>query len=103
MGPHGEIVLLDDQDRSRWDAARISEGQTLIADALAGGRPGAYQVQAAIAALHDEAATPADTDWTQIASLYGALQRMAPSPVVELNLAVAVAMATQHRPYAPRT
>ena len=93
VGPNGEIVLLDDQDRSRWDDARIAEGQALVEGALAAGRPGTYQVQAAIAALHDEATTPADTDWAQIASLYGALQRLSPSPVVELNLAAAVAMA----------
>jgi RNA polymerase sigma-70 factor (ECF subfamily) len=93
VGPDGGLVLLDDQDRSRWDASRIAEGQALVQDALAEGRPGAYQVQAAIAALHDEAATPADTDWPQIASLYATLQRMSPSPVVELNLAAAVALA----------
>ena len=93
VGPDGGLVLLDDQDRSRWDATRIAEGQALVQDALAEGRPGAYQVQAAIAALHDEAASPADTDWPQIASLYATLQRMSPSPVVELNLAAAVALA----------
>ena len=92
VGDGGELVLLEDQDRARWDAARISEGQALMERALAMSRPGPYQVQAAIASLHDEAATPADTDWTQIASLYGSLMRMTPSPVVELNLAVAVAM-----------
>ena len=94
VGPTGELVLLDDQDRGRWDAGRITEGQALVARALAARRPGPYQIQAAIAALHDEAATPADTDWPQIVSLYIALQQMAPSPVVELNLAAAVAMAT---------
>ena len=93
VGPNGQIVLLDDQDRSRWDAARITEGQALVETALGERRPGPYQLQAAIAALHDEATTPADTDWRQIASLYGSLQRMAPSPVIELNLAAAVAMA----------
>jgi RNA polymerase sigma-70 factor (ECF subfamily) len=93
VAPSGELVLLDDQDRSRWDAERIAEGQALVQDALAAGRPGPYQVQAAIAALHDEAASPADTDWPQIAALYATLHRMAPSPVVELNLAVAVAFA----------
>ena len=93
VGAAGELILLDDQDRSRWDAARITEGQALVARALGERRPGPYQLQAAIAALHDEAATPADTDWAQIASLYATLQRMAPSPVVELNLAAAVAMA----------
>jgi len=93
VGAAGELILLDDQDRSRWDAERIAEGQALVARALGERRPGPYQLQAAIAALHDEAATPADTDWSQIASLYATLQAMAPSPVVELNLAVAVAMA----------
>ena len=93
VGTAGELILLDDQDRSRWDAARIAEGRALVARALEARRPGPYQLQAAIAALHDEAATPADTDWAQIAALYGTLQRMTPSPVVELNLAAAVAMA----------
>ena len=93
VGPGGELILLDDQDRSRWDAERIAEGRALVEAALGEHRPGPYQLQAAIAALHDEAATPADTDWTQIATLYVALQRMTPSAVVELNLAAAVAMA----------
>ncbi len=93
IGPHGELILLDEQDRTRWDAARIAEGQGLVQTALAARRPGPYQVQAAIAALHDEAAEPGATDWAQIASLYQGLLRMDPSPVVELNLAVAVAMA----------
>jgi RNA polymerase sigma-70 factor, ECF subfamily len=93
VGSAGELVLLDDQDRSRWDADRIVEGRALVAGAVAARRPGPYQVQAAIAALHDAAATPTDTDWASIATLYGSLQRMTPSPVVELNLAAAVAMA----------
>ncbi len=93
VGPNGELVLLDDQDRSRWDATRIAEGTALIEAALAARRPGPYQVQAAIAALHDEAVIPNSTDWAQIATLYGTLQQMTPSPVVELNLAAAVAMA----------
>lgn len=92
VGGGGELILLEDQDRSRWDATRIAEGRTLIQRALEMSRPGPYQVQAAIASLHDEATTPADTDWAQIASLYESLMRMSPSPVVELNLAVAVAM-----------
>ncbi len=92
VGADGALILLEDQDRSRWDAARIAEGQALLERALSAGRPGPYQVQAAIASLHDDAATPADTDWAQIAALYGSLIRMSPSPVVELNLAVAVAM-----------
>ena len=93
VGPAGELVLLDDQDRSRWDGARILEGQRLLERALRMRRAGPYQLEAAIAALHDEAATPAATDWRQIAVLYGELLSRAPSPVVELNRAVAVAMA----------
>jgi RNA polymerase sigma-70 factor (ECF subfamily) len=89
----GRIVLLDDQDRGRWDQERIAEGRTLIEAALREQRPGPYQVQGAIAALHDEAATAADTDWVQIAVLYRTLLGMTPSPVIELNLAAAVAMA----------
>ncbi|HEX5148116.1 MAG TPA: DUF6596 domain-containing protein, partial [Candidatus Limnocylindrales bacterium] len=92
VGVGGALVLLEDQDRAHWDRDRILEGQALIERALAMARPGPYQVQAAIASLHDSAATPADTDWGQIASLYEALLRMSPSPVVELNLAVAVSM-----------
>jgi RNA polymerase sigma-70 factor (ECF subfamily) len=87
-------VLLEDQDRSRWDRAEIEEGTALLDRALRAGRPGPYQVQAAIAALHDAAAGPAEVDWVQIAALYGRLLELAPSPVVELNRAVAVAMAT---------
>ena len=86
-------MLLEDQDRSRWEAERIREGGALVERALRRGRPGSYQLQAAIAAVHDEAATATDTDWPQIAVLYEALRRHDPSPVVELNLAVAVAMA----------
>jgi RNA polymerase sigma-70 factor (ECF subfamily) len=93
VGPAGELILIGDQDRSRWDAARIAEGQALVARTVEMRRTGPYQLQAAIAVLHDEAATPADTDWAQIAALYGALQRLTPSPVVELNRAAAVAMA----------
>ncbi|MBF8289035.1 MAG: polymerase sigma factor [Chloroflexi bacterium] len=89
----GELVLLDDQDRSRWDAERIREGAALVERALRMRAPGPYQLQAAIAALHDGAATPAETDWPQIAALYGELERRTPSPVVALNHAVAVAMA----------
>jgi RNA polymerase sigma-70 factor (ECF subfamily) len=89
----GALVLLDAQDRSLWDRDRIAEGEALVRRALELGRPGPYQIQAAIAALHDEAVTPADTDWAQIAELYRTLARMNPTPVVELNLAAAVAMA----------
>jgi RNA polymerase sigma-70 factor (ECF subfamily) len=90
----GDIVLLEDQDRARWDRARIDEGAALVEDALraSGGRPGPYVLQAAIAALHAQAPTPADTDWAQIAALYRLLARVLPTPVVELNRAVAVAM-----------
>ncbi len=92
-GAAGELVLLEDQDRTRWDRAGIDEGQALLDRALLLGRPDAYQVQAAIAALHDAATQPGDTDWRQIAALYGRLAQLAPSPVVELNRAVAIAMA----------
>jgi RNA polymerase sigma-70 factor (ECF subfamily) len=92
VGPSGELILLEDQDRTRWDQSRIAEGRSLIDRALGLGRPGPYQVQAAIASLHDAAARAAETDWAQIASLYGALLEMSPTPVVELNLAAAVAM-----------
>jgi RNA polymerase sigma-70 factor, ECF subfamily len=94
VGPNGELVLLDDQDRSRWDHARIVEGQALLERAFRMRRVGRYQLEASIAALHDEAATPAATDWPQIAMLYGELAKRAPSAVVELNRAVAVAMAS---------
>ncbi len=89
----GELVLLEDQDRSRWDAAGIREGRALVRNALGRGTPGPYQVQAAIAALHAEAPTFAATDWTQVAALYGVLAGLRPTPVVALNRAVAVAMA----------
>ena len=90
-GPGGELVRLEDQDRSRWDAPRIAEGRALVERALRMGRVGPYQLQAAIAAVHDEAATAADTDWAQILGLYEVLRRVAPSPVVDLNRAVALA------------
>ena len=93
-GPKGELVLLEDQDRSLWDRARIDEGRELLDRALRMRRVGPNQLQAAIAALHDDAGTPQETDWAQIAGLYLVLARIAPSPVVELNRAVAVAMAT---------
>ena len=92
-GPDGELVLLEDQDRSRWDRARIDEGHELLDRAMRMRRVGTYQIQAAIAALHDDAATADETDWPQIAALYRVLGEMSPSPVVELNRAVAVAMA----------
>ncbi|HET7904148.1 MAG TPA: RNA polymerase sigma factor [Candidatus Eisenbacteria bacterium] len=90
--PDGEIVLLDDQDRSRWDRGLIAEGTALVEQALRSGRFGAYTLQAAIAAVHAEAPAASATDWAQIVGLYGVLLRADPSPVVELNRAVAVAM-----------
>jgi len=88
----GEIIVLEEQDRSRWDYQMISEGTALVAHALRSGRIGAYTLQAAISAVHAEAATAAQTDWNQIVALYSVLQRVDLSPVVELNRAVAVAM-----------
>jgi RNA polymerase sigma-70 factor (ECF subfamily) len=89
----GQLVLLADQDRSRWDRAEISEGVALVEAALRRGQPGSYQLQAAIAACHSTALTAEATDWREIAGLYGELIRHEPSPVVEANRAVAVAMA----------
>lgn len=91
-GPDGGLVLLDEQDRSRWDSGAIREGRALVVDALTGGAPGSYALQAAIAACHVEAADVATTDWPQIVALYDVLRRVAPSPLVDLNRAVAVAM-----------
>jgi RNA polymerase sigma-70 factor (ECF subfamily) len=90
--PAGDIVLLEDQDRSAWDAALIAEGQGLVRRAVATHDVGPYTVQAAIAAVHAGAPTAAETDWPQIAALYDTLLAVNPSPVVELNRAVAVAM-----------
>jgi RNA polymerase sigma-70 factor (ECF subfamily) len=92
-GQDGALILLADQDRSRWDRDRLAEGQWLAQAALAQRRPGPYQLQAAIAACHADAATAAGTDWRQIAALYGELLRFDPSPVIEANRAVAVANA----------
>lgn len=91
-GPQGEVVLLDDQDRGRWDRQMIAQGRDLVVSALRGGPPGPYGVQAAIAALHDEAADVSSTDWPQVVALYDVLTALAPSPVVALNRAAAVAM-----------
>ncbi|RLK25347.1 RNA polymerase sigma-70 factor (ECF subfamily) [Micromonospora sp. M71_S20] len=91
-GPDDELVLLDEQDRGRWDRRMIAEGLDLVPVALTGGPPGPYGVQAAIAALHVEAADLATTDWPQIVALYDVLLALAPSPVVALNRAAAVAM-----------
>ena len=88
----GEIVLLGEQDRGLWDVALIAEGVALVERALASGRAGSYALQAAIAAVHAEAPDAASTDWTQIVALYDVLLRCAPSPVVELNRAAALAM-----------
>jgi len=91
-GPDGELIPLDRQDRSRWDRAAIAEGTALVEAALARGQVGVYQLQAAIAAVHDEAARADDTDWAQILALYGLLARMTDNPMVALNRAVAAAM-----------
>jgi predicted RNA polymerase sigma factor len=92
-GPHGELIPMAEQDRSRWDTALITEGVGLITGALPRGPIGPYQLQAAIAALHDEAPTAKATDWPQITALYELLMRISDNPVVTLNHAVAVAMA----------
>jgi RNA polymerase sigma-70 factor (ECF subfamily) len=90
--PDGELILLEDQDRSRWNRGQIAEGLALVEDTLRRGRAGPYAIQAAIAALHARAASPAETDWRQIAGLYALLMSHTSSAVVELNHAVAVAM-----------
>lgn len=91
-GPTGEIIPLDEQDRTLWDPRLIAEGTALVTEALSRGTVGPYQLQAAIAALHNEAARPEDTDWPQILALYGLLKRMSDNPMVALNHAIAVAM-----------
>jgi RNA polymerase sigma-70 factor (ECF subfamily) len=93
LDDRGDLVTLEDQDRGQWDATEISEGVSLLDRALRGGRPGPYQLQAAIAACHVTAPTADRTDWPQIAALYGRLLEFLPTPVVELNYAVAVGMA----------
>jgi predicted RNA polymerase sigma factor len=90
--PDGDLVALAEQDRQRWDRRAIEEGVELLTGALAGGRPGPYQLQAAIAAVHDEAERPEDTDWPQILALYRLLEHAEPNPIVTLNRAVALAM-----------
>lgn len=90
--PEGELILLEDQDRSLWNRELIAEGESLVEEALLSRRFGPYSLQAAIAAVHADAATAGATDWDQIVALYGVLARIEPSPVVELNRAVAVAM-----------
>jgi RNA polymerase sigma-70 factor (ECF subfamily) len=94
----GEVVLMDDQDRGLWDRRAIDEGLALIDKAMRHRRTGPYQVQAAIAALHARAATPADTDWAQIETLYATLERLTPSPIVTLNRAVAVSKTAGSEP-----
>lgn len=91
-GPDGEIIPLDEQDRTLWDRSTIEEGVALVTETLSRGSIGAYQLQAAIAAVHDEAARSEDTDWPQIMALYGLLKRMSDNPMVTLNHAIAAAM-----------
>jgi RNA polymerase sigma factor (sigma-70 family) len=91
-GPGGELIPLEEQDRSRWDQEGIAEGVTLITRTLSHGSIGPYQLQAAIAAVHDEAERPEDTDWPQILALYGLLEAMTDNPMVRLNHAIATAM-----------
>jgi RNA polymerase sigma-70 factor (ECF subfamily) len=93
LDDNGDLVLLSDQDRTRWDQAKIDEALRSLDEALALNTPGPYQVQAAISALHAQAPSAEATDWRQIAALYGSLAHLAPSMVVEVNRAVAVAMA----------
>ena len=91
-GPDGELIPLDEQDRTLWDRGAIAEGVALVTATLSKGAVGPYQLQAAIAAVHDEAARAEDTDWPQILALYGLLKRMSDNPMVALNHAIAVAM-----------
>jgi RNA polymerase sigma factor (sigma-70 family) len=91
-GPDGELIPLNEQDRARWDRESIAEGTALISRTLSRGSIGPYQIQAAIAALHDEAPRAEDTDWPQILGLYGLLERMSDNPMVTLNRAIAQAM-----------
>jgi predicted RNA polymerase sigma factor len=91
-GPTGELVPLADQDRSQWDRNLIAEGTVLLDQTMGSGRPGQYRLLAAIAALHDRPSRAEDTDWPHILAVYDLLERVAPSPVVTLNRAVALAM-----------
>ena len=88
----GELVSLADQDRRRWDRGLIAEGVALVTAALAAGRSGAYQLQAAIAAVHDEAPSAEETDWPEVLALYRLLDHIAPNPMATVNRALAVAM-----------
>ena len=92
VGPDGELIPLADQDRTKWDRRAISEGVALVSDALPRGSVGPYQLQAAIAAVHDEAPSAEQTDWPQIMALYSVLDRLSDNPMVTLNLAIAAAM-----------
>lgn len=89
---HGDIILLEQQQRELWDQHQIEEGVALVQQSLASGRFGFYTLQAAISAVHAQSRTPADTDWNQIVALYSILLQLEPSPVIELNRAVAIAM-----------
>jgi len=89
--PDGQLVLLTDQDRTRWDRSLVDEGQALVWQCLRRNQPGPYQIQAAVNAVHSDAVTAADTDWRQVLALYDQLDALAPSPIVRLNRAVAVA------------
>jgi predicted RNA polymerase sigma factor len=91
-GPEGELVPLDEQDRSLWDRALVREGVSLVSEALKRGAVGPYQLQAAIAAVHDEAASTETTDWPEIHALYGLLRRMSDNPMVALSETIAAAM-----------
>ncbi|HEX8695272.1 MAG TPA: sigma-70 family RNA polymerase sigma factor [Longimicrobium sp.] len=91
-GPNGELVPLDEQDRTLWDQELIAEGTRLVSEALSRGSAGPYQLQAAVAAVHDEAARAEDSDWPQVLALYGLLRRMSDNPMVALNHAIAAAM-----------
>lgn len=95
---HGNLLLLEQQDRSLWDKTRIAEGSALVIESLRGRAPGRFALQAAIAAVHAEAASYADTDWPQLLVLYDRLLRVWSSPVVELNRAVVVAMVSGPQP-----
>jgi RNA polymerase sigma-70 factor (ECF subfamily) len=95
LTPGGEFVPLEEQERTRWNREQIDEGVRLLDETLASGAPGPYQIQAAIAALHSRAETAGETDWPQIAALYRALLQHLPTPVVELNAAVAFGLASE--------
>jgi predicted RNA polymerase sigma factor len=91
-GTSGELIPLDEQDRTQWDQGLIAEGTTLVTEVLSRGSIGSYQLQAAIAAVHDEALHAEDTDWAQILALYSLLEQMSDNPMVSLNRAIAAAM-----------